>query len=757
MSWKGKGGVFKRPHRQRQVVELAGRDKVLYTAHLQIHKEFYLTENSIKILEPVRGKTFEQDLSTIRCVVPTSPDCVRAYWTYLVNSPTGYSIMGKKHIDLNLDSKAMFPDKHERKKHFVHAAADISGRILDAVSALHGGTKVLSTTGMVMHQNETFMEEFEGQSRFGKGVLVITTHAVYFVVKGKGLAFDMPLNLLDGFEAHENTLRIYYFEPSWKDGFDKSSAKNRFFEVRMFNHNAGAATATLKRAYTDSGAKEARDFNELETYYSSLSREQMFNELFEGKYTDTRKIDGFISMIAKRTWGMHTSDHIEEFDNDLVLGVLASGMSPDLVSELDKEDYKFRVSHGEHLNNVLEYQRKSEYLIDDYMKIVCKNLDDDLTSKISKYPIIVIHETLEEISRNGLLSEDHELPCVKIFKDFENRTNESLLCNDMSARDFNIKTRLENYWSKKGASSILHDADYKEIYQRLNNLRKEAEPDYKGVLIVPHNTLTQTDYQAHFKASKKRNKRLYDEWCKSNPLPECTDPHSEDWIKYLLANVNMSEIEKISRYFDMDENDIDVIRDAFSTADAEAGRLERMVVPHNIPESDVYGDAWIDRKSDMWFVTGTITNKSVLSKVMMTKDQCEQKFGVRAHAFNNKDVKIRHEKPMIFDENDELWLCLPTVKESDVSDHFLMENAYAYDIDIELAKLRKEAFGINRPHILVYSTTAPAATLTNEGTLFNGTESQYNFLGRRNSFNILPFNERVRRFLFHLKTTLEVE
>ncbi|MDA8031962.1 MAG: hypothetical protein MPK62_12740, partial [Alphaproteobacteria bacterium] len=41
-----RGGLFKRPRSHRQVVELAGRDKVLYTAHLKIHKEFYLTENS---------------------------------------------------------------------------------------------------------------------------------------------------------------------------------------------------------------------------------------------------------------------------------------------------------------------------------------------------------------------------------------------------------------------------------------------------------------------------------------------------------------------------------------------------------------------------------------------------------------------------------------------------------------------------------------------------------------------------------------
>ena len=757
MSWKGKGGVFKRPHRQRQVVELAGRDKVLYTAHMELGKEFYLTENSLKFLEPVKGKTFEQDLSTIRCVVPISTNCVRAFWTFMANINDGYTVVGKKHVDIKLDSKAMFPDKEERKKHFVHAAADISGRILDAASTLHGGTQVISTSGLVMHENEIFMEEYEGQTKYGKGTLVITTHGVYFVVKGKGLAFDMPLNLLDGFDAHENTLRIYYFEPSWKDGFDKSSSKNRFFETRLFHHNAEAATNTLKRAYTDSGAKEARDFNELDKYYRSLSREQMTNELFEGKYTDTRKIDEFILMITKRMWGMHTSDHIEEFDKDLVLGTLAGGLPFELISEIDQEDYNLRVKHGDHLSRVLEYQRKSEYLIDDYMKIVCKNLDDDSTEKISKYPIIVIHESLEEIAKNGSLSEDRPLPCSKIFADFVNKANHTLLSNGLPSRKFINKTRMENYWSQKGASSILQDADYKEIFLRIQNLLNEAEPDYDGVMIAPHRTYTQMDYRAHFKASKRRNKRLYDEWCKSNPLPDCTDPRSDEWVKYIEANINMSEVEKIASYFEMDENDVDVIRDAFSTAEAEAGRLERMVVPHNIPKTDIYNDTWHDKGAHMWFTTGTITRKSILKKVMISMDQCEQKYGVRAHAFHNKDVRMRHGKPMVYDESDELWVCLPTIKEDDVPDQFLMENAYADDNATALAKLRKDAFNINRPHILIYSTTAPNVTLTNEGTLFNGTETQYNYFARRDAFSVLPFNERVRRFLFQLKTTLEVE
>ena len=738
-------------------MQLATEAKPLFSAYLKDEREFYITEKEAVVMDPKKGRVFSLDISQIRCAYPVAGDTVMLFWTGTKTFRQGAVQLKKFNYPLELDLEMMFPDKKERRAAEKDASEKLALNILGTVSQFYNNARIMPSF-LTLHANELLMGEFDGQTKYGKGQLIVTTAGAYFVVLNKGLVFDMPLKLLDAFDSHEKTLTIHYIEPTWDLGNKGETKKNRMFEIRINGRSAEEARDILKSAYTDGGAKSAREYTELFNKYSMMNPDQLFDELYSGQIYDGAEVYRFIDMMGRMMYGERHSTHSILNDRGTLRASMLLDESVEIVHQLDPDDIKYREKFREYNEYYGKYMSTTRSLVIDYKKLVCTNLDDDSKEEIEKMGVFLIHEALVHIAKTGDLPKDEDNKTLMDIMEIIRHINIKFASEGCITMDFPIDYPTKNYWSKNSATTILNDPDYRAIFKRIEEEAKKFGKKFKtfkdGKFALLPEMYPLLFKNRHEIALSKRSLALYNVWKENVELPTQTDPYNPEWIKYAQSLLDEDRLEKSAAWKGSEKNPLEAIRDAFAKSDSQKSRLERIVIPDNIEKSDIYGDAWYDKESKVWFTTNPYKPIIDSPEKSVPIDEAEHKYGVRATVFDESKVTMRHGFPCIFDEKMQAWIILTTLRDDQITREMVLETLNLMRDRRNLA--HHENPDGETPVALIYDNIEPRVTISPIGQPFYMTEVEAKVYAETMGYEPVPFEERLRRFIYYCLSGITV-
>ena len=703
----------------------------LYTGHLKGNQELYLKNNSLVIIHEKKGNVFNMELQHIRCAIPISHNTVRIFWrapkNVHKNGPWKY--WNRYQYDLKLDFKKSFPEKKIRRTAEKTESKRLANIILNTIQKSHSINQPNTKGYLAMHTGEYLMDSYEGQCKFGKGIMLLTNLGIYFTTE-KGLCLDMPLDVLDSYNYKNKTVIIHYFEPMWTDGYDTSSKKNRKIEIRV--ESAQSVCNGITKAYSVGGAKEIRALAKYTDNYSSISPSQHYAEFFSGKYGEFKEYNDYLAILAKRRWGIPTTKEVADNDAEVVLACLCTNTPIDIAGEMTQRDKKFRADTTQYNKEYEKYSTQYTPLLADIITIITKNLSDADTQKIkTKCNPNILFDTIAELAENGSIPDSFKPKSLTEWLQFKENTNKKIIKQNLrgfpNGLSYQYIDEIFCPWSVQDARRIISEPDYTAIIDSITTLKEQytIEPYLDGVMYA------KTFEGEQREEIKLRVRRIYDEWCKTHPLSEWTDPTDRRWVQDTINNLNEENLEKRRSHYSEEKTLIDEIRDIEMESQNVKIRLERAVKPKGIPDKDIYIDAWYDRTKNMWFTTNQYFRIPELSLEIMSPDVCEQKWGYKAHVFSNDIISFRHGYPAIYNKEKKWWVLLCTISDDKMTKEMIQDKR------------------IN--HTLRFETEEADLVITNSGTLGYATEREL-FLYTKDDNEIwgrpLPLNERIRRLIF---------
>ena len=712
---------------------LTNNDQLLHTGHLKGNEQLYIKNDSLVVIHQTDGCTLTLELGVIRCVYPITHNTLRIFWRAPKNT-NQCRPWGRYQHDFKLDLKRSFPDRDKRRIAEKTESKRLATLMVHAIQKNHFVNQPNIKGYLAMHTDEYLMNFYEGHCKFGKGKMLVTNLGIYFIVDKKGLCMDIPLNLLDSYNHKNKTVKIYYFEPMWVDGYNTSSQKNRNIEIRIKSESAKSVCEGITKAYSDGGAKEQRTLATLTEEFGSMTPDELYHQYHAGRYGTFNPIYDYLAILAKRRWGTPTTNEVGKGDASVILACLCTATPIDVAGDLTEKDKKLRKDTLQYHKQLEEYNKQYKPLLADIMDIITKNLKKEDSQKIrTRCNPYIIFETIEQLASSGSISESFKPKSLVEWRRWKSNTNKKIikqkLYNFPNGFDFVWIDDIFCPWSESDAKRITSEKDYSAILYTITLLNKKYD-DNNIDKFMSSLVYAKTFERTQQDQIKLRVRRVYDEWCKSHQLPQCNTSTDKRWVvQYVMDNLNENNLEQRREHFNFEKTVIEELRDADIKSQNTKTRLERTIKPKEIPDKDIYLDAWYDESKHIWFTTNPYFGISQTKLEMMSPDTCEQKFGYRAVTFSKDVVEFRCGYPAIYDEEKKWWVLLCTISDDNITKEMIHNKNY---------------------NTLRYESLEPRITITNYGTFAYETEKEY-FLKTLNDSvagPLLPLNERVRRLLF---------
>ena len=709
----------------------------LYSGHLKGNEELYVKEDSLVVIHEKKGSMFSLELKQIRCAYPVAHDKVRIFWRAPKGiKKTGMSEWSRFQYDFNLDLKKAFPDKKLRRQAEKTEAKRLANVILHASQKIYTINQPNMKGYLAMHTGEYVMSSYKGQCKFGEGDILITNLGIYFVEYNQGLCFDLPLDLLDSYDHKNKTVKIHYYEPQWKDGYDVSSKKNRKFEVRIKSDTAEKVYDSIKKAFSDGGAKEIRMLEKYTEQFASMTPDEHYAEYFSGKFGVFKEYDDYLSILAKRVWGVPSTVEVGKKDAEVIFACLCTGIPISVAGGLTEKDKAFREETARYHNRFEEYTKQYVPLKEDIMELITKNLDEDDTAKVrAQCNPHVVFDTVKELAEKEIMSDSFKPQSLVDWIEFQKETNEKLIAQKLIDYPYGFKfgwgSEIFCPWSVEDAKRIVANKDFHSIIEFITELVEK----YPDISVFMNGTGYYKTFEGdQMEEIKVRVRRVYDEWCKTNPLSEWTDASDREWVLDTIKNLDEEQLEMKRTQFGEDKTEAELLRDAEMESENTKQRLERSIKPTGIEEHDMYVDAWYDKTKHRWFTTNPYHRIAKTKLAIMTPDACEQKFGHRANVFTEDAVELKHGYPAVYDEEDKWWVILSTISKDKITKE-MVDEAYVNQIR--------------------YDVVEPKTTIANDGGIAPVTEKEWTLHSLNHEYygNPLPLNERIRRLLFRNKAS----
>lgn len=707
--------------------------KTLYSGHLKKDNKLYVSDTSLVVINNKKGNVFELTLGAIRCAYPTGHDTVKIFWRAekaMNERFVGWYMYNK---EFKLDLKKSFPDKTERKQAEKTQAKKLANVLLHAIQKNHKNNEPNMKGYVAMHDDEYVLgvDSIDYYDLDG-GKVIITNMGIYFVGERKGLILDLPMDFLESYDVEtKSIIKLHYYEPTWQPGYDRIYKNNCNIEIALSEKNADAVYETINKSFTNSGTQIIRTLKDFKDKFGSIPHDQLYKEFCKGKEGDHNEYDVYLHLLAEKKWGQPSTPAVQELDRDVIRACQYTGISTDVVGDLSDFEKSERIVVKEYVKNYEECMKRYTPLLEDINKIITQNLNDDDTKTISEFQKLnITHDVLIELVTKGEVLETFEPESLLRWRSWSNNVNKAICYagspNFPNGVFFKWHYEAHCFWTVDDAKRILEDKDYIAIRETMERLRKEFSTTV--VELEPFTFAAMFHRKSQHEMLGKSN-LIYKEWCKTHPLNENIDHNDNSWVEYIIENLDEERGEIEATFKNREMTAIETLRDLVRRSDIIKNTLERTVKPKNIPDDDIYVDAWHDKAKHRWFTTNEYFKINEAELHVITPEACEQKYGYKAFVYSEDAVQMKHGYPAIYDEKNKEWILLSTIN----------EEVLTYDM----------VFDKRNNNTLTYELIEPHISFGNSGVMNCWTERE-NFLGTQHNTNgtLFPLNERIRRFLF---------
>ncbi len=282
--------------------------------------------------------------------------------------------------------------------------------------------------------------------------------------------------------------------------------------------------------------------------------------------------------------------------------------------------------------------------------------------------------------------------------------------------------------------------EYKRTVETITKLI-EANPEFKDPTDAYNMTVAQS-----MRAYDRQVNILYEEWKKSNPLPEFEDEYGSAWVEYLIEKLNNFRGKNPLRETNASFDDIQA---HIKKRDRNTSTLDMFVKPEGIPEEDIYNNCWHDKNAKIWYVQDDNLNELLRQIAISDPDHSQGTCGRRAWGFGEDVVQMACGFPsvmvkiyerdwgnriktsrktgldLLYVEKEIKSYILPILKEEDLTEEFVEKFG---DISYEVKEFR-------------YVTKS-------SGTTDNISPKVYDLYCKKFGLKKIPLAERVRRGIF---------
>ena len=303
-----------------------------------------------------------------------------------------------------------------------------------------------------------------------------------------------------------------------------------------------------------------------------------------------------------------------------------------------------------------------------------------------------------------------------------------------------------NSESNKIRDMLMQDADFLNLKEKLDHIR-DNNPDL--VLVAACVNKRRAESMRYY---DKRVKILYKKWCQNVPLQKFTDEYDDEWIHYLLDEL---DTPKGREPLEVKCVNYDTMDGLLGNKHITTRTLEEFVVPNNIKKKDIYNNCWYDERQKMWYLDDPNMSGSLQELADSDPDETEDAIGRPAWGFKKEKVKIFCGFPSVLWQSEggktHIEIAISRNTGQTIRQLFLEYINYILpivrdrDINPEMEKRIGE---------LIYQSTEFQCVIHPSGITMPYTSRMQKFACKRFGFEDVPLNERVRRAIFSVETGL---
>ncbi len=797
----------------------AGAARQVASAYLRKGRELYVRSDALAVSDRGGGAVLEVDMAAVRSAIAPDARTVRVTWAAgrggggREEAPAaaaeggGGMRGGRSYCDLELDMKAMYPDRADRRaaeeteapalaRAVVSAArarlaalagrrrrADAAQLLGEAAREAGGGGGGAAAGGpcsgqLVVGPGERVVGEYGGvQWSRGRGSACVTGRGVYLVDAVRGLCIDLPFELFAGCSVSNRTVTVRY---GGEGGAAAAAAavpgrrpeggreeEGGSFDLRVPGAGAQSLAGDILEAYSQCGEAEVRRLGELESKFARLAPPELLVEAYgrQREWEEDRVLDEYAKLLAAKRWGARYGAGAELYDHRVAAACVVSGVPLEAAGGLDDGDRRLHGALRGHADARAEYEARIRPLLADLFDLQTDGLPESEKRALHAVPHWrIIHEVIEEAARSGRRPGPSFVPpTARRYELLAADIGARMVGGGGGGREDGAEAGREALglgrsgleppcpWTGEEAARILGRPGYAEALAECDAVRAE----YGMLDIVSPRALSLLAGRRLLGGARRRAARAYGAWAAGGggrgaavPLPPFEDPYDYSWMQYLIDNLSRTADELVRIRLGLDATMTGMLREARARSQEARARIAGAAVPPSAPRGGVRGDAWHMPDDRLWFTANTLEAVAESPLAAAGPDECERLHGVRATAFAERDVSVRHGLPAVRDAEAGLWALLPTVPDSSITRGMVA--------DMERGELD-------------YSCAEAEACITNEGLLCEYTHAEYSIICGSGApdmpagsearewaigSSVLPLAERMRRFEFAVESDM---
>ena len=300
--------------------------------------------------------------------------------------------------------------------------------------------------------------------------------------------------------------------------------------------------------------------------------------------------------------------------------------------------------------------------------------------------------------------------------------------------------------------------DFKKLhkskeYTKLQDMIKEIESN--PILADADERVAEFVGKA-LQAFDRRVRKIYDEWCKNNPLQEFADEYDYKWISYLLQKLNTTQGHKP---LDTGKLSYDILQEELNVMDRNKTTLANFSAPDGIPQEHIWNNCWYDESHKIYYTQDDNLDERLQNKADSDPDHSQTMIGRRVWGFAEDQV--------------EMFCGFPSVKvDSGYDDDEDFQVTYVRDTGKPLTQKEYRTRNLILPILreadmneemavkygsLSYQATEIRCSIKPSGSFGWLTPRLLKLYGDRFGFATIPINERVRRALFSVECYLSFD
>lgn len=780
------------------------------SAYLKGGRELYVRSDALAVSDSDGRAILEIGAQDVRSAVAPGARTVRVTWSPGAGGPEAGEGGGRTYCDLELDMKRMYPDRADRRaaeaseapslaraivavararlaalagRRWRADAADLLGAAAREAGEAAGPESGGSPAGgpcsgrLVVGPGERVFGEYDGvQWLQGDGTACVTSRGVYLVDPGRGMCLDLPFEMFVGCSVSNRTVSLRYAGGRTSAGRSPEEERGGSFDLRVPGAGAESLAGDIREAYSRCGEADARRLEELEAKFGRLAPTELLVEAYgkQREWEGERVLDEYAKLLAARRWGAWYGSGSALYDHRVAAACVLAGVPVEAAGGMTEGDRRLHGALRGHAEARAEYEERIRPLLADLFGLQTDGLPESEKRALLSVPHWrIIHETIEEAAGSGRRPDSSFVPPTA--RRYE------LLAVDIGARrvgggeedwDADAGRRVLGAgrsgwsspcpWTPGEAARVLARPGYAEALAECDAVRAE----YGMLDIVSPRALSVLAGRRLLEGARVRAARAYEAWAsggagapggaggaapgelRARSLPPFDDPYDYSWIQYLIDNMSRTADELIRIRRGDGKTLSRMLREAHARSQEARARAAGPAVPPSAPRGGVHGDAWHDPDARLWFTANPLEGVADSPLAAAGPDECERLHGVRATAFAERDVSMRHGMPAVRDARAGLWALLPTVPDASITREMIVDMERG---SLDYACAEAEAC-ISNEGLLCEYTHAEYAIICGSGALDMpvGSEAREWALGSA----VLPLSERMRRFEFAVATDL---